>query len=106
MILTECPQLILCSYGDLGSGDPFPEGRGASTAAWRQLLWSGGSHHCEDGGALHKPSQHFVSQHMPPATLPVPQHIIHEKTHKSGATLGSSDWEASYAPGSAIAAFL
>lgn len=80
MILTERPpQLILRSCGDLGSGNLFPEGRGASTAAWRQLLGSGGSHHCGDGGALHKPAQPFRSQRTTPATLPVPQQTAHEK---------------------------
>lgn len=106
MILTQCLQLILCSCGDMGSGNLFSEGSGASTAAWRQLLWLGGSHHREDGGALNKLSQHFTLQHMPPATLPAPQQTIHETNYKAGGTLAGSAWEASYAPGSATAAFL
>jgi len=102
MILTECPpQLILCSCGDLGSRNLFPEERGASTAACRQLVGSGGSHRCEDTGALHQ-----LPQHMSPATLPVPQQTIYEQTHKSAAVLASLDWEASYAPDRAVAALL
>lgn len=63
MVLTECPpQLTLCSCGDWDSGNLFPEGRGASTAAWRQLVGLAGSQHCEDGGALHKPSQRAGSR--------------------------------------------